>query len=81
MLGQLIKNRTGLSQLEAEKRVIETYSTLQTNLRKAELTAKKAADKARKASAYSTLWLFISLLMGAFVTCLSDAWGGRNCDA
>ena len=80
-VGQLIKNRTGLSQLEAEKRVIETYSTLQTNLFKAELTAKEAADKARKASAYATLWLFISLLMGAFVASLAATWGGRNCEA
>ena len=80
-VGQLIKNRTGLSQLDAAKRVIETYSTLQTNLRKAELTAKEAADKARKASAYATLWLFISLLMGAFVASLAATWGGRNRDA
>ena len=80
-VGQLIKNRTSLSQLDAEKRVIETYSTLQTNLRKADLTAKEVADKARKASAYATLWLFISLLMGAFVASLAATWGGRNRDA
>ena len=80
-VGQLIRDRTGLSQLDAQKRVIETYSTLQTNLRKAELTAKEAADKARKASAYATLWLFISLLMGAFVASLAATWGGRNRDA
>ena len=80
-VGQLISERTGLSQLDAEKRVIETYSTLQTNLRKADLTAKEVADKARKASAYATLWLFISLLMGAFVASLAATWGGRNRDA
>lgn len=80
-VGQLIRDRTGLSKLDAQKRVIETYSTLQTNLHKAELTAKEAADKARKASAYATLWLFISLLMGAFVASLAATWGGRNRDA
>lgn len=80
-VGQLISERTGLSQIDAQKRVIETYSTLQTNLRKAELTAKEAADKARKASAYATLWLFISLLMGAFVASWAATWGGRNRDA
>jgi hypothetical protein len=80
-VGQLISNRTGLSQLDAQKRVTETYGTLQTNLRKAELTAKEVADKARKASAYATLWLFISLLMGAFVASLAATWGGRNRDA
>lgn len=80
-VGQLIRDRTGLSKLDAQKRVIETYSTLQTNLHKAELTAEEAADKARKASAYATLWLFISLLMGAFVASLAATWGGRNRDA
>ena len=80
-VGQLISDRTGLSQLDAQKRVIDTYSTLQTNQRKAELTAKEAADKARKASAYATLWLFISLLMGAFVASWAATWGGRNRDA
>lgn len=80
-VGQLISERTGLSQIDAQKRVIETYSTLQTNLRKAELTTKEAADKARKASAYATLWLFISLLMGAFVASWAATWGGRNRDA
>ena len=80
-VGQLISNHTGLSQLDAQKRVNETYSTLQTNLRKAELTAKEAADKARKASAYATLWLFISLLMGAFIASWAATWGGRNRDA
>ena len=80
-VGQLISERTGLSQLDAQKRVIDTYSTLQTNQRKAELTAKEAADKARKASAYATLWLFISLLMGAFVASWAATWGGRNRDA
>ena len=80
-VGQLISERTGLSQIDAQKRVIETYSTLQTNLRKAELTTKEVADKARKASAYATLWLFISLLMGAFVASWAATWGGRNRDA
>ena len=80
-VGQLIRDRTGLSKLDAQKRVIETYSTLQTNLHKAELTAKEAADKARKASAYATLWLFISSLMGAFVASLAATWGGHNRDA
>ena len=80
-VGQLISERTGLSQIDAQKRVIETYSALQTNLRKAELTTKEAVDKARKASAYATLWLFISLLMGAFVASWAATWGGRNRDA
>ena len=33
----------------------------------AKAQAQEAADKARKASAYAALWLFVSLLVGAFV--------------
>ena len=42
---------------------------------------KYSADKARKASAYAALWLFISLLAGAFVASLCATYGGRRRDA
>ena len=79
-VGQLVAQRTGLSQQDAEKRVIDTYTGLQTKLRDAEVSAKEAADKARKASAYAALWLFISLLIGAFVASLAATFGGRHRD-
>ena len=79
-VGQLVAQRTGLSQQDAEKRVIDTYTGLQTKLRDAEVAAKDAADKARKASAYAALWLFISLLIGAFVASLAATFGGRHRD-
>lgn len=80
-VGQLIVERTGLSQLEAEKRVMDTYANVQTKLRNAQITAKDTANTARKASAYAALWLFISLLMGAFVASWAATCGGRNRDA
>jgi len=46
-----------------------------------EAAAKQAADKARKASAYTSLWLFLSLLIGAFVASLAATYGGRLRDA
>lgn len=79
-VGQLVAQRTGLSQQDAEKRVIDTYTGLQTKLRDAETAAKDAADKARKASAYAALWLFISLLIGAFIASLAATFGGRHRD-
>jgi hypothetical protein len=79
--GQLVAQRTGLSQQDAEKRVTDTYAKVQAKLHDAEATAKKAADKARKASAYTALWLFISLLIGAFVASLTATCGGRCRDA
>ncbi|MEO7953386.1 MAG: hypothetical protein ABIR35_04725 [Polaromonas sp.] len=79
-LGQLVTQRTGLSQPDAEKRVTETYSRMQAKVRDAEVKAKAAADQARKASAYTALWLFVSLLLGAFVASLTATFGGRRRD-
>ncbi len=79
-VGQIVSLRTGLTQQDAEKRVIDTYAHLQIKLRDAETTAKEAADKGRKASAYAALWLFISLLIGAFVASFAATIGGRQRD-
>ena len=79
-VGQVVALRTGLTQLDAEKRVSDTYVRVQTKLRDAETAAKEAADKGRKASAYVALWLFISLLIGAFVASFAATIGGRQRD-
>lgn len=79
-VGQVVAARTGLTQQAAETRVTDTYNRVQTKLHNAEILAKEAADKARKASAYAALWLFISLLIGAFVASLSATYGGRQRD-
>ena len=79
-VGQVVAQRTGLSQDEAQKRVRDTYARLQASLREAEVAAKNAADKARKASSYAALWLFISLLIGAFVASWAATYGGRQRD-
>ena len=80
-VGQVVAQRTGLTQQDAEKRVVDTYARVQAKLRDAETAARDAADKARKASAYTALWLFISLLIGAFVASLAATYGGRRRDA
>jgi hypothetical protein len=80
-VAQLVSQRTGLPPAEAQKRVADQYTLLQTRLREAEAKAKATADAARKASAYSALWLFISLLIGAFVASLCATFGGRTRDA
>ena len=80
-VGQIVAQRTGLNQQDAEKRVNEVYTRAQTQLRNAELAVRDAADKARKASAYAALWLFVSLLIGAFVASLAATFGGQRRDA
>ena len=80
-VAQIVAQRTGLSQPDAEKRVTDVYAKAQAKLRDAEVAAREAADKARKASAYSALWLFVSLLVGAFVASVAATFGGRRRDA
>ena len=79
-IGQVVAQRTGLTQEAAEKRVVDTYARVVAKLRRIEATTKEAADKARKASSYGSLWLFISLLIGAFVASLAATYGGRHRD-
>ena len=79
-LGQLVAQQTGLSQAEAEKRVTEVYQRIQNGWKDFENEARAKADEARKASAYAALWIFVSLLIGAFVASLAATWGGRQRD-
>lgn len=79
-VGQLVAQRTGITQAEAEKRVTDTFNAIQTKLKQAETAARDAADTARKASAGAALWIFVSLLIGAFAASLSATYGGRRRD-
>lgn len=79
-LSQLIARETGMSPAEAQARVTDVQTRMRAALEKARNTAKQAADDARKASAHAALWLFITLLIGAFFASLSATWGGRRRD-
>jgi hypothetical protein len=79
-VGQMVAQHTGLSQQDAEKRVAETYAREQAAVNEAVSSAKEIADKVRKASAYGALWLFISLLIGAFFASLAATFGGYQRD-
>ncbi|WP_245598198.1 flagellar export protein FliJ [Ottowia thiooxydans] len=87
-LAQLVSQTTGISPEEAQVRVQKTFSQLKSQLdaakqtaKEAEEKAKQAAEQARKATAYSMLWMFVVLLMGAFVGSVSATLGGRQRDA
>jgi hypothetical protein len=68
-LAQLISQRTGLSQADAEKRVDDTIAA-----------AKQGADAARKAATAISFAMALSLLIGAFVASVGGAIGGRHRD-
>ncbi|MES2625052.1 MAG: hypothetical protein V4628_07230 [Pseudomonadota bacterium] len=79
-VSSLVSQHTGLSAQEAEMRVNEVFTSFQGELREMETTARNAADEARSASAKVALWLFVSLLAGAFVGSLAATYGGKQRD-
>ena len=79
-LGQMVSQRTGLSQADAQKRVTDSFASMKAKADQAKAQAQEAADKARKASAHAALWLFVSLLVGAFVASFAATLGGRQRD-
>jgi len=68
--------RTGLSPADAEKRVSDTIG----QSRAAENEALIAAEVARKKAAHAMLWVFLSLIIGAFVASYGATIGGRQRD-
>ena len=72
--------RTGMNQADAERRVDDIYARVTKASADAQAAAKEAADKARKAAAHSALWMFVALLIGAFVASLAATFGGRQRD-
>ena len=80
-LAQIVAQRTNLSQPEAEQRVDQVYAKAHQAVEDAKIKAKEAADTAAKVAAWSTLWMFITLLIGAFFASLCATFGGRRRDA
>ncbi|MBX9409667.1 hypothetical protein K5E40_28850 [Pseudomonas baetica] len=80
-LAQLVAQRTNLTQADAERRVDEVYARTQKAIADAKLKAQQAADTAAKVAAWTSLWMFIALLAGAFFASLAATFGGRRRDA
>ena len=75
-LAQLVARRTGLSEADAGQRVDLIYA----QALQAANDVKARAEQARKAAATSALWMFVALLLGAFVAALCATFGGRQRD-
>lgn len=80
-LAQVVAQRTDLTQAEAEQRVDEVFGKARQAVEDAKQTAKEAADTASKVAAWTSLWMFIALLCGAFFASLCATYGGRRRDA
>ena len=72
-LAQLVAARTGVSDTDAQKRVDDTIAQVQAD----ETKARQAADTARKASAATSIFTALSMVIGAFIACLAAALGGQ----
>ena len=79
-LAQLVAKRSGLSQPDAEKRVDDIYGRANQAAADAKAKAKQVAEAARKGAAHSALWMFVALLLGAFVASLCATFGGVQRD-
>ena len=76
-VARIVSAYTGLSPAAAQGRVTTTYAQLQEKVAALQAAARSAADTARHASAAASLWLFVSLLMGAFSASILAVFGGR----
>lgn len=72
-LAQLVAARTGITLEDAQKRVDGFLS----DVKDAEAKAKATADAARKVAAKASIYLALSMLVGAFIASVSAALGGR----
>lgn len=72
-LSKLVAARSGISDADAKKRVDEVIAAENT----AQLKAREAADNARKVAATASIFMALSMLIGAFIASVSAALGGR----
>ena len=76
-LVQMVAARTGLAPDQAAQRVDDVIAREKAAAQK----AGQAADAARKVAVDLSLYTFFSMLVGAFISCVAAAIGGRQRDA
>lgn len=75
-LGQLAQQHTGIGQQQAEQRVDDVFLQISA----ARDDARGVMEDAAKATALAFGWMFVALLIGAFVASLAATFGGRHRD-
>jgi hypothetical protein len=75
-LAQVVAERSGLSADAAQARVNDTIAAF----RDATAKVKAAADAARHQAAKLSIYMFLSLIVGAFIACAAAALGGVHRD-
>jgi hypothetical protein len=72
-LAKVVTARTGISEPDARKRVDEVISTEKAT----EMKAREVADAALKAAATASIFMALSMVIGAFIASAAAALGGR----
>jgi hypothetical protein len=75
-LAQLVAARTGISQVDAQKRVDDVIA----KAKGAEAKALEAADKARKTAAALSFFIAFSMIVGAFIAAVAATIAGTRRD-
>jgi hypothetical protein len=75
-LAQLVAAHTGLNTAEADQRVAQVLTQEENDQNR----LRERADAARKAAASFGLWIFLSMLMGAFIASTAAALAGKHQD-
>ncbi len=73
-LAELVSSETGISKDEATQRVNNTITEIEAT----KIEARVQADNARKVASSTSLFAFLSFLVGAFIACVSAALGGQH---
>ena len=79
-LANAVAQETGLSPADANARVTDAFNKAKAATDAAANDAKQVADTARKAAEHGALWMFVSLMIGAFIASFAATLGGRRRD-
>ncbi len=80
-IANVVSRYTNMTPAEAESRVNQIIDRAEQTMTAAAETAREAADAARQAAAYSSLWVFVAFLLGAFAASFMGTFGGKQRDA
>jgi len=77
----LVANYTELNEDQAEQRIDDVMARARQAADDAELAAREAADTALTSATFAALWLFVALLIGAYIASFMATVGGRQRDS
>ena len=77
----LVANYTELDESEAEQRVDNVIERAEQAVADAEQTAREAADTSLEGATFASLWIFVALLIGAYIASFMATVGGRQRDS